>query len=133
MREWIAADACGNSTSAVQYVTLYDNEAPIFTSLPEADVVLEASPDCNTDTSPEVTGMPESADNCSASEELELTYTDSEAVETCAGSYTFTRTWTVTDYCGNQTEFVQSISVEDTTGPVFTDAPSDQINQCAES
>ena len=83
-------------------------------------MVLEAAADCNTDTSPEVTGMPTVEDNCGPNVDLTLAYEDSEAIEACFGSYTFTRTWTATDFCGNESVFVQTISVEDTTGPAFT-------------
>ena len=40
------------------------------------------------------------------------------------GSYTVTRTWTLTDDCGNSTSGVQTITVLDTINPTFT-APSD--------
>ena len=132
MRQWTATDACGNSTSTLQFVTMYDEVAPVFTSTPDAEVVLEAAADCNTDTSPEVTGMPTVEDNCGPNVDLTLAYEDSEAIEACFGSYTFTRTWTATDFCGNESVFVQTISVEDTTGPAFTVAPEDQVNQCEE-
>jgi hypothetical protein len=132
MRQWTATDACGNNTSTLQFVTMYDDEAPVFTSTPDAEVVLEAAADCNTDTSPAVTGMPTVEDNCGPNVDLTLAYEDSEVTVACPGSYTFTRSWTATDFCGNESVFVQSIYVEDTIGPAFTMAPEDQVNQCEE-
>ena len=132
MRQWTATDACGNSTMTLQFVTMYDDEAPVFTSTPDAVVTLEAGADCSPDTSPAVTGMPTVEDNCGPNVNVYLVFEDSEAIESCVGSYTFTRTWTATDFCGNESVFVQEISVEDTAGPTFTMAPEDQVNQCAE-
>ena len=132
MREWTATDACGNSTSALQFVTLYDEIAPEFTSLPEALVQLESGEDCMAETSPTATGIPEASDNCGPSVDVSVEYQDSPEIEICAGTYSFTRTWTATDFCGNASVFVQAIEVNDTTGPVFVNAPMDQNNQCAE-
>ena len=132
MREWTATDACGNSTSALQFVTLYDEIAPEFTSLPEALVQLESGEDCMAETSPTATGIPEASDNCGPSVDVSVEYQDSPEIEICAGTYSFTRTWTATDFCGNANVFVQTIEVNDTTGPVFVNAPMDQNNQCAE-
>jgi uncharacterized protein (TIGR02145 family) len=51
-----------------------------------------------------------------------VTYTDGEVVPTCAGSYTFTRTWRVIDDCGNVSlrDSVQTITVLDTTKPAIS-------------
>jgi hypothetical protein len=37
----------------------------------------------------------------------------------CVNSYVLTRTWTATDECGNTTTHKQTITVVDTTKPVF--------------
>ena len=132
MREWTATDECGNSTSTLQFVTMYDDEAPMWTSLPDAEVSISAGDDCAPDTTPNATGTPTASDNCGPNVELTLDYEDSAPEVVCEGTYSFTRTWTATDFCGNATTFVQTISVGDDAGPVFTLAPSDQNNQCEE-
>ena len=132
MREWTATDACGNSTTTLQFVTMYDEEAPEWTSLPDESVEISAGMDCAPDTSPAATGVPEAADNCGPNVELIVDYVDSDLLETCPGTYSFTRTWTATDFCGNENSFTQNISVGDDAGPVFTMAPEDQTNQCEE-
>ena len=38
----------------------------------------------------------------------------------CAGNYTITRSWTATDLAGNTITYTQTITVTDTTAPVFT-------------
>ena len=132
MREWTATDECGNTASTLQFVTMYDDEAPEWTSLPDETVEISAGADCTPDTSPNATGVPEAADNCGPNVELTVAYEDSNVIETCPGTYSFTRTWTATDFCGNENSFTQNISVGDDVGPVFILAPEDQINQCEE-
>ncbi len=48
----------------------------------------------------------------------------------CMGEYTLTRTWTATDGCGNSDQFTQTINVDDTTAPIFCDAPGDVVQEC---
>ena len=131
MRNWTATDGCGNVAYALQFVTMYDEIAPEFVSFP-ANVVIESDANCNADTSPEATGTPVISDNCGDNVEVTLDYVDSAVIESCPGSYSFTRTWIATDFCSNQSSQDQTIEVIDATGPVFTLAPSDQNNQCAE-
>jgi gliding motility-associated-like protein len=51
---------------------------------------------------------------------------------TCAGDYTITRTWTATDLSGITTPHTQTITVTDTTAPVFTGTlPFDVTVDCA--
>ncbi|MEY8847185.1 hypothetical protein AB9K26_00060, partial [Psychroserpens sp. XS_ASV72] len=58
------------------------------------------------------------ADNCSNG--LEATYSDAVADGSCANESVITRTWTLVDDCGNETNLVQTINVVDTTAPTFT-------------
>ncbi|MDN3709203.1 hypothetical protein QW060_19420 [Myroides ceti] len=65
-------------------------------------------------------------DNCHVQEER----TDGS----CSGNYILTRTWTATDDCGNSTQHVQIITVEDTTAPEFTgELPTDIVLDVEES
>ncbi|MCK6694163.1 MAG: hypothetical protein L6Q97_18935, partial [Thermoanaerobaculia bacterium] len=58
VRTWRATDNCGNSTTAVQVITVRDFRAPVFTSVPQ-NVTLQC-----TDFVPFV-GNPTATDNCS--------------------------------------------------------------------
>ncbi|RZQ51154.1 hypothetical protein C1E23_21110, partial [Pseudoalteromonas phenolica] len=62
------------------------------------------------------------SDNCDTS--LDATYSDSVAAGSCEGEQIITRTWSLTDDCGNTTEKTQTITVKDNIKPAFT-APSD--------
>ncbi|MDI6034840.1 hypothetical protein QLS91_17340, partial [Flavobacterium sp. LB2P84] len=50
----------------------------------------------------------------------------------CAGNKIISRTWTVTDACGNKTTANQTIKIQDTTAPVFVEAlPANVTVQCS--
>ncbi|MEM9918690.1 MAG: hypothetical protein AAF990_11365, partial [Bacteroidota bacterium] len=54
----------------------------------------------------------------------------SVTASTCPQERTITRTWTATDACGNSTQHVQTLVVEDTTPPTFVCPPADTLVNC---
>ena len=56
---------------------------------------------------------------------------DSEAGDSCNGSYT--RTWTATDACGNTATASQTFTYSDTEGPEFTFVPEDGESPCVDA
>ncbi|MCA0335153.1 MAG: T9SS type A sorting domain-containing protein, partial [Bacteroidetes bacterium] len=113
-RTWTATDECGNSTSHVQTITVQDTTAPVFDGevLPQDMTV-----DC--DAVPEAYNL-SASDNCSSSSEgITIDFTEVRTDGDCPNNYTLTRTWTATDECGNSTSHAQTITVQDTTAPVF--------------
>ena len=56
---------------------------------------------------------------------------NADTVSTCTNSYVVTRTFTASDDCGNETQAVQVITIEDTTDPVLT-IPADYTAECDE-
>jgi hypothetical protein len=112
IRDYVATDCCGNTSTAQQIITLIDEVPPVWTLFP-ADVTVEC------DNVPSNDGIEvDWTDNCT---EVTLTY-DGEVIipGTCEDSYTIERTWTITDNCDNATSATWTITVQDTTAPEFT-------------
>jgi len=118
-RKWVATDACGSTVSATQTVHVQDTHAPVFHGVP-SDITIEC--DKPVPAAPTVTAT----DNCDTST-LNVIFSQS-TVEGC--SKTITRTWTVTDSCGNTATAKQIIHVQDTTKPVLVGVPSDITIEC---
>jgi hypothetical protein len=117
-RTWKAVDACGNTTTKSQVITVSDNTKPVLT------VPADASAEC--DDVPAV-GSASATDNCS-----DATVTYEGEVRTngnCPNNYTLTRTWKAVDACGNTTTKSQVITVSDNTKPVLT-VPADASAEC---
>ncbi len=116
-RTWSLTDDCGNTTTQEQTITVEDNTAPTFT-VPD-DITIYKDENCNYDAAVGITGdVTDEADNCDAT--LDATFSDAVADGTCEGEQIITRTWSLTDDCGNTTTQEQTITVEDNTAPTFT-------------
>jgi len=63
------------------------------------------------------------ADDCR--DVVDIEYTETTAILSCANNYTITRTWTATDGCGQSTVYTQEITVEDNDAPTITGVPVD--------
>ncbi|MBC7774260.1 MAG: HYR domain-containing protein [Phycisphaerae bacterium] len=115
VRTWSAQDACGNTASATQTITVQDITPPIVISVP-ADVVVSCA------NIPAV-GTPTATDNCDATPTI--TYTGATQINgPCPNSYTIKRKWTISDDCGNSSTAIQTLTVQDVTAPVFTSSPA---------
>ncbi len=124
-REWLLMDACGNTTSLTQIITIEDTTAPTFTV--PADITVECDVDV-TDLS--ITGdVTDEADNCVNA--LEATYTDTVIDGSCPIVSEISRVWTLTDACDHTTSYTQTITVQDTTAPSFNETlPADLAVEC---
>ena len=116
--------SCGSIFSNVINVIPEDLIPPGFTPPDTFTLTVDAS--CGGITTPNVTGYPISTsynDNCAPDTFLinHTTYYDSIPVPgTCGSSYTFIRTWIVTDEAGNITTEDQVINLVDRTAPVLS-------------
>ena len=113
------SDNCGNAAAnQVQTITVSDNTAPTFTR--PADITIFTDASCNYDASTTATGdVTNEADNCSTG--IQATFTDVNVAGPCQGSRVITRTWSLSDNCGNAAaNQVQTITVSDNTAPTFT-------------
>ena len=119
-RTWTFTDACDNSSSVSQTITVADTIAPVAPAAP-ADIAYQC-----------VTEVPAAAeltatDNCSG----DIIGVLSEVTDNSdACNITITRTWTFTDTCDNSSSVSQTITVADTIAPVAPAAPADIAYQC---
>lgn len=122
-RTWVATDQCGNSTSALQRITVTDIQPPNL-GTPPGDLTIQ----CDEPLPPVPFIVAE--DNCDGNPFVEL------VVQTipgnCPGNYEVLRIWIATDNCGNSSSISQSITVRDTLAPVFTLFPPDATISCEE-
>jgi hypothetical protein len=134
-----ATDDCGNIATCSRTIYLDDSVAPVITTCPmERDIE-----GCGTDdiTSPafstttaasslgEFQGAPNGGATSDACGITSVTYID-VAVGMCP--IVVSRTWTITDGCGNTNTCVQTINVDDTTPPVLAAAPANVTVDCLE-
>ncbi|MEZ5021000.1 MAG: hypothetical protein R2756_12960 [Bacteroidales bacterium] len=111
-RTWTLTDDCGNTTTHIQIITVRDTTPPTFTV--PADITIYKDATCGYNSDVSITGdVTDETDNCDTS--LDATFTDAVAAGTCEGEEIITRTWTLTDDCGNTTTHIQIITVRDTT------------------
>lgn len=111
-------DACGNEVSQVWVVTVEDTTPPqIF------DVPANMTISCGQAIPP---ALPFAADNCDG----EVTLSLSATTDSSSCGYSFIRTWTATDACGNSTTAIQTIHVSDAMDPIFTFLPESVTVNC---
>jgi len=119
LRVYMASDACGNTTSIVQQITLIDNVAPIFISVPASATIT-----CGDDSSLEEAIA---IDGCSEVTITEEQFTTSD----CGGS--FIRVFTATDGCGNWSTAEQVVTVIDDTAPSFEGVAQTVVLNCSDA
>ena len=119
---WTAADACGNTTTYTQVITVNDDIAPAFVG------TLPANATVSCDNVPEAVTLT-ATDNCGTPT---VAMTETRTNGSCPNSYVLNRVWTATDACGNSVSHTQIITVTDTVKPVFTSTlPTDTTVSCS--
>lgn len=123
-RNWTVTDTCGNALTLEQLITVQDTTPPSFTV--PADTILS----CESATDPSVTGIPrDTMDNCDLTPEM--TFNDVRVAGSCTNQFEITRTWTLTDTCGNVFRQNQKITLIDTLPPVISAEARDSVYTCA--
>src|SRR5206468_4810364 len=112
-RTYRATDACGNSQTCTQTITVNDTTAPAI-SCPAAVTVACASAVPAPDTA-SVTA----SDNCGGAPVVSFVG-DSMSASNCLNQFKITRTYRATDACGNSQTCTQTITVNDTTAPAIS-------------
>ncbi len=129
-RTWTVSDACGNTTSCVQTINIDDTVAPAIAVCPTTRNIEGCSAAAITGpaystilaTSSElvfedVTNQGSTSDACGITS---VSYID-VASGTCPT--VVTRTWTLSDACGNSTTCAQTINVDDSIAPAVATCP----------
>ncbi len=118
-RTWIATDACENSSSVSQKITIIDEEGPKFTSTP-SDMTVS----CEQIPPPDNLFV---TNNCG--EESEVFFTEISIENECG--YTLRRSWKSTDVCDNETIIDQKIVVIDSVPPII-ECLGEAVIHCAD-
>src|SRR5436190_1601670 len=130
-RTWKATDACGNSSTQSQVITVQDLTAPIITC------PINTTVNCQDNNTSANTGVASATDNYADPDNITITELETStqgANPALAGyyNYTITRTWKATDPSGNSSTCVQTITVQDVTAPVIT-CPSNATVNCQDN
>ncbi|SEW50425.1 HYR-like domain-containing protein [Chitinophaga arvensicola] len=106
IRTWTAKDACGNTTTITQVVTVKDTTRPVIMPAP-ADIVLYCQD--KIPTAPVLTAT----DNCDNSFPKRAIYTEDPYVADICNGYTIIRRWSITDACGNKAnDVIQRVIIQ---------------------
>ena len=129
-RTWTITDACGNTSTCNQTITVDDTVSPLITTCPSTRNIEGCStaaitgPTYSTVTASSIESVFENGVNQGNTSDLcgvtAVTYID---VASGSCPIIVTRTWTVSDACGNTTTCVQTINVDDTVSPSITTCP----------
>ena len=118
-RTWTARDACGNSSSRTQVVSVVDTIAPSLVGVP-ADATFE----CVAPPPPLVTA----SDSCDPAPSV--AFSEQRLPGPCPQAFFLRRTWLATDACGNASSRGQIVSVVDTIAPSLAGVPADRTVEC---
>ncbi|MBK8831720.1 MAG: T9SS type A sorting domain-containing protein [Saprospiraceae bacterium] len=122
-RTYLATDACNNTSTCTQIITVFDDTPPMLTC--PAGVTVQ----CAALVPAPNIALVTSTDNCAGT--AAITHVgDVISNQTCANRYTLTRTYRATDLCGNSATCNQIITVFDNTPPMMT-CPANLTVQCA--
>ena len=123
LQEWTitATDCKGNSSSEMcsRTITVYDIQAPQWTSIPQSLTV-------SCDEGYDVT-LPVAEDNCDSEVNQSCSNEIAYTIDGCATCYVDTWTCSANDDCGNSTTILWSYVVEDNEAPVITLACPDDV------
>ncbi|WPV64678.1 gliding motility-associated C-terminal domain-containing protein [Chitinophaga sp. LS1] len=113
MRTWTAVDRCGLTATAQQTIIVKDTTGPVFTTTAPANVTVSC------DNIPAIVSLTAN-DLCSGTFTVAPIEQRVDMPGQCTNNYYLIRKWVAVDNCGNPSDTLkQTITVKDTTGPVF--------------
>ena len=110
-RTWIATDPSQNTAVKIQVIKIDDNTPPEWIYLPPKNLTAECN-EANVNNSD-----PIASDACDLSPSVIFTIKYDFGINNCVNNYLATYTWVAGDKCGNTINYIQQISVVDTTAP----------------
>lgn len=110
VRTWTAADLCGNDVTASQRISVTDSTAPTL-----AGVAADVTKEC--DSAPGAPCEVSAKDSCDG--QVSVSLSSSTAQGSCDDEYTVIHTWSASDDSANEASATQTITIVDTTAPVF--------------
>ena len=116
-----ATDDCGNDATTSATFTIQDTTDPIFISELPNDI----SVSCDEIPSP---AEIQASDNCDSDVDIVVNDIINIEEENCAGNYSISRTWTITDDCGNNNSYTQIITVYDTAPPTLVTPLDEELS-----
>lgn len=123
-RTWTATDLAGNTASCIQNITVIGDDVPPVCLNCPGDITIAC------DETPEMPTLLVS-DNCDPDPVISAISTTSQGSgDACSNyQYTISLVYFVTDACGNEQSYPQTITVVDETAPVLT-CPEDAMVAC---
>ena len=118
-RTFQASDVAGNDTLVVQHIAVVDTVAPVFSA-----TSLEGTLSC---LAPWPEEVPVAEDGCG-----DVSFTSTVDSMLVGGQWTLNITHVATDECLNAVSLVETLTVIDTTPPVFTFVAQDLILSCTD-
>ncbi|MFN0212861.1 MAG: T9SS type A sorting domain-containing protein [Saprospiraceae bacterium] len=125
-RTYKGGDACGNSATCTQVITVNDQTKPTMTC--PINVTVSCASQVPAANTASVTGV---GDNCGGTVTVTNFPSDAISNQTCANRFTITRSYFAVDVCNNSQNCTQTITVNDQTSPTIT-CPAPQTFSCAE-
>jgi len=120
-RTWMATDACGNTATATQLITVSDQTQPTISGTISMTTISGCSVDNLPAPATSVEGLSvlglTVTDGCSGSASLTVTSKD---VASGSCPTVVLRTYSIADACGNMSTYTQTINVMDNTAPVIS-------------
>lgn len=122
VRTWTVQDPCGNSASEDQTINIIDATPPDIDEPADETVECDAVPlICDV----KVNASPDHPDSSLSVSHVQVTLSGNHEYH-----YQLVRSWWVVDCAGNQASHDQTITVKDTTPPVFTRIYTDETTEC---
>ncbi|MEY8868483.1 gliding motility-associated C-terminal domain-containing protein, partial [Meridianimaribacter flavus] len=119
-RTWSLTDDCGNTATLVQTINVVDTTAPVIVGDFETTIDVSCS---------DIPEVPELVFEDACSSDITVEFNESNDSNDGLEDYSITRSWTVTDECGNEAIYTQivNVNVESTFSGYDTDLCIDDL------